>query len=304
MPVVARGGTSGLRSMTGFGVAEAGGPGGSFRVELRSVNHRHLKLGVRLPEVLSALAPRVEERLRARLRRGSVQLTVRPLGEVPGAGVRLDADLLRRLHGELSAVAAELGVEPPGLGEVARLEGVVRTEEVVPELDALWPLLESALGAALDELDAMRRREGEGIAADLLEVASLMEREVDAVEERLPAARAEQAARLRERVAGLLEQAPDSLRDAPELAREVALLADRADVSEEVQRLRSHLDQLREVLEADAGPAGRKIEFLAQELLREANTLGSKSQDLVLRERSLALKLLVERVREQAANLE
>lgn len=292
------GSTASVRSMTGFGSGRAEGDGNVVEVEARSVNHRHLKIHVRAPEALNGLIPRLEELVKGRLSRGTVYLQLRTSGALAG-GYRLDPGLLRRLHAELSELAGQLGVSPPGLGEVAQLPGVVQPDEAGDQ-DQLLPLARQAAQAALDELERMRAHEGQGIADDLRGVAQAIAGCADQVEARAPAAVREQAERLRQRVAQLLgeaELAPD------ELAREVALLADKSDVSEEVQRLRSHVGQLERALAA-GGPLGRKLEFLAQELHRETNTIGSKCHDAEITGVTLELKLLVERIREQVANLE
>jgi len=293
---------AGLCSMTGFGAARVHEGGVRLEVEARSVNHRHLKVNVRSPEAIHALAPRLEELVRKRLRRGTVYVTVRCHRDDEGAAFRLDAALLRRFFAELTTLAGDLNVAPPDLGRVALLPGVVRQEEPDEADDALWALLERTAAEALTELEAMRRTEGAGLAADLRGAAREIAATADEVERKLPTALEEQAARLRARVQQLLDGSQGL--EASELAREVAVLADKSDISEELQRLRSHVAQLEEALGATDGPVGRKLEFLAQELLRESNTMASKSHDTAIVQAVLAIKLLVDRIREQVANVE
>ena len=291
---------AGVRSMTGYGSSRAESGGYALEAEARSVNHRHLKLHVRLPEQLGPLVPRVEERLRQRLGRGTVNLQVRVVGLPEGAGYRLDTGLLSRFFRELLALAESLGTEAPRLAEVAALPGVVQVEEPGAG-DELWPLVLEAVDGALDALEAMRAREGAGIVADLDGVAGQILAQAQTIEARVPEAVKLTATRLEQRVGQLLGEAqlgPD------ELAREVALLADKSDVAEEVQRLRSHVEQLQGTLRGGTSPVGRKLEFLAQELHRESNTISSKNHDPVIAAATLELKLLVERVREQVANVE
>jgi uncharacterized protein (TIGR00255 family) len=289
--------------MTGFGSARRDADGQRLDVEVRAVNHRSLKVGVRVPEGLLSLIPRLEELVRARLARGSVHCVVRHGRDREEGAWQLDRGLLERFHGELTRAAMDLAVDAPSLGEVAALPGVVRQEETELQADAVWPGLEEAAREALDALEVMRRREGEGLHADFTRLADELVRLADAIEARAPEASRAEAERLRGRVRLLLAGAPGSLGEAPELAREVALLTERTDISEEVQRLRSHVGQLRDALGSNA-PVGRKLEFLAQELLREANTMASKSHDLDLKQHVLDLKLAVDRIKEQAANVE
>jgi uncharacterized protein (TIGR00255 family) len=289
-----------LCSMTGFGVGRSQLSGRhACVVEVRSVNNRHLKASVRVPEGLTSLVPRLEGLVRDQISRGTVYLTLRLTNTGDSAGARLNRELLTYLYGEVSALAQELKAEPPRLDTLCLAEGVVSSDEVIPEADEVWPTVAEAAGAALGELLAMRRTEGAGLGVDLSAIVADMRSCAASIEAAAPAAVAAESARLRERIselAGELEPA--------ELAREVALLADRADISEELQRWRSHLEQVETTLAYAKGPVGRKLEFLAQELLREANTMGSKCRDGALVQQALELKLCVERLKEQLANLE
>lgn len=297
---------AGLRSMTGFGSARAEASVAEqelrLEVEVRSVNHRHLKLHTRVPEGLVGLIPQVEELVRARAARGTIYLTARQTSRASQTSYRLDRELLIRFHQELATAAGELGVDPPDLGRAALLPGVVREEEVRAEAQAVWPALSAAVDEALGLLDAMRLEEGRGIAANLQQVLTEMGGHADAVEAAAPQAVQDQAERLRARVRALLDE-PGEL-DPQALAREVALLADKSDISEELQRLRSHIDQIANTLAGSSGPVGRKLEFLTQELMRESNTMANKSHDTVLIDTILEIKLCVERIREQVANVE
>lgn len=291
----------GLRSMTGFGAARSAD--GLLEVEVRTVNQRHLKVTVRAPEALSGLVPRLEELVRERLARGSVVVSVRRSDSLAGSAYRLDVALLERLYRELTAAAQRLSAEPPTLGQVALIPGVVRPEEQSEDREALQQALEGALREALGRVDAMRAAEGAGIARMLEEAAGEILRLADAVAARGPDAMREQAERFQTRLQQLLSDRSHTL-DAGALAREVALLSERVDVSEELQRLRSHVAQLLGAVRGAGEPVGRKLEFLAQELHREANTMASKSHDSTLVETVLAIKLRVEQVREQVANVE
>jgi uncharacterized protein (TIGR00255 family) len=206
---------------------------------------------------------------------------------------------LERLMRELTSAAHRLGVDPPSIGQVALLPGVVRDEG--PACEEAWPEVARGLADALDALETMRRREGEGVAADLRRTAESIVAAARQVAAQVPVVVRDQGARLKQRVEQLLAE---GALDRGELAREVALLADKSDIAEELQRLDSHVEQLLATLQAPAGPIGRKLEFLAQELHREANTMASKTHDTALVQQILAIRLLVERIREQVANVE
>jgi uncharacterized protein (TIGR00255 family) len=291
-----------LASMTGFGAgrAEAELESGRYScdVEARSVNGRHLKLNVRVPDELSSLVPRIEALARGAVSRGTVYLTLR-LTDAGGIAGRLDEDALQTLYRKLQELG-EGSDAAPRLDVLCLAPGVFRDASGNVDADALWPTVEQASSLALEELVAMRATEGAGLAADLRGIASDLRDEANAIEAAAPDAVAALAARLRARVAELMGDAELSPSD---LAREVALLADKADISEELQRLRSHLDQVESALDK-GGPSGRRLEFLAQELGREANTLTNKCRDDALIQRALELKLGVERFKEQVANLE
>ena len=294
-------GAAGLSSMTGFGSARAVIDGRRLEAELRTVNHRHLKIHTRTSEVGAGWAPRLEEVVREGIRRGTVYVQVRVVGNAESSGYQLDQAWLVQLYRELSEVAEREGAEVPRLAEVAQLPGVVREQSSQGDPDALAALAEGVVREALGELRAMRAREGAGIATDLEAHAEQIVGGLERVEARGPEALEELHARLRERVQQLLQ---DTSLKPDDLAREVALLADKTDVSEEVQRLRSHVEELRRTLREPPWPVGRKLEFLAQEMLREANTMASKSYDTGILQDVLGIKLAVERIREQVANVE
>ncbi|MEX1025120.1 MAG: YicC/YloC family endoribonuclease [Planctomycetota bacterium] len=283
--------------MTGFGAATS--DDAAIRVELRSVNHRHLHVKSRVPSEFGALEPELEKRLKRRLERGAVSLSIHRARTSVGNGPSIDHDQARRAHAELVRLAAELGIDPPGLGVVLGVPGVVTHREDPPdakELAALVALVEEAT----DHLLAMRESEGAALERDLVLHASRLEKITARVERRAPKLVREHQRALAARVGDLLGGA--ELSDA-DLAREIALLADKLDVSEELARLKSHQEQLAKLL-AKGGAIGRKLEFLIQELLREVNTIGSKANDAQVAQWIVEAKTHVERLREQAANVE
>jgi uncharacterized protein (TIGR00255 family) len=294
-----------LRSMTGFGAAAASMKGAAARVEVRSVNHRHLQVKARLPQALSMLEPEVEAAVRAKLARGAVSVSVE-LERKSAAGARIDAKALRAWVDEIARATRAAGIEAEiDLATVLGMPGVVASGEDAAELQREASLVMAALNAALAELQTMREREGRALAADLRKHAKAVEALARKLEKRMPVVVKEQHAALKLRLADLLEGAPRGGR-APsdaDLAREVALLADRMDVAEELARVRSHLAQLKTLLAGDV-PSGRQLDFLVQELFREANTVGSKCNDAQAAHLVVELKTLVERLREQVQNVE
>jgi uncharacterized protein (TIGR00255 family) len=292
-----------LRSMTGFGAAaSAGRDAQHMRVEVRSVNHRHLALKLRLPEAFSALEPEVESRVRARCERGSilVHLAAERAG---GAGAaRLDRERARRWRDELGALAEALSIASDvSLDTLVTLPGVVTEADAATDEDALHAAALALVDAALDAMLAMRAAEGKALAADLRKHAKALEALSQRIEKRMPkivkAQRAALAKRVEDLLGGKTQVAPS------DLAREVALLADKLDVSEELARLASHLEQL-ETLVAKGGRAGRPLDFLVQEIFREVNTIGSKCMDATVAHWVVEMKTLVERLREQVQNVE
>jgi uncharacterized protein (TIGR00255 family) len=293
-----------IRSMTGFGRGDVSTELCSIGIEARSVNHRHLDLALRLPRALASLEPRVRRMLSQRLERGRVDLSVQ-LG--PGTGgsmqrVTVDAALAREYADRARALASELGLAGDlSLTWVLERSGVVRLEEPeVPDADALWPTVETALTRAIDALIAQRTTEGAVLAAELRALRVEMLAHVDTMTARAPLGAARREDRLRERIKTLIEGAAV---DEGRILTEVAVWAEKADIAEELTRLRAHIDQLGSTLDK-GGPVGRSLDFLLQELNREVNTVASKADDLELSQTALAAKGVLEQMREQVQNLE
>jgi uncharacterized protein (TIGR00255 family) len=287
-----------ILSMTGFAAVAVDLPGVSLSVELRSVNHRYLDLQIRLPDELRSQESALRERITADLKRGKVECRISLNRTAPGAAA-LAVDVAR--VEQLAKAAANVvrhapGAAPLSVAEILRWPGVLAEPAVAPE--ELVARLQTLAGTALHDLAASRAREGAKLAATLEERCAAMERQVARIAPRIPALHAayveKLGARLRE--AGL---DPDQDR----LKQELALFATKIDVAEEIERLATHVAEVRRVLKA-GGSAGKRLDFLMQELHREANTLGSKSVDAELSQASLELKVLIEQMREQVQNLE
>ncbi len=292
-----------VRSMTGFGTAEVVTSAGRFRVEARAVNHRFAEVVVRLPRELSALEDRVRPLVQGRVLRGRVEVTImRDERAGRTRTVRSDVDLARAYAQALRELADVLGVSGEfGLPLIASFPDVLKVEEAREDLEALWPALAPAVEEALDALVAMREAEGRRLAQDLLARLDRVDGILAQVERRALAVRAVYAQRLRQRIAQLLGEVPV---DDARLAMEVAVFAERSDVSEEVTRLRSHLAQFRHDVTAAAGPVGRRLEFVLQEMHREATTIGAKANDLDIARAVIEIKGELESLREQVQNIE
>ena len=296
-------------SMTGFGRGEVLLGDKSFRLEVRSLNHRFLDARVRLPWFSADLESRMLKRVRARLTRGRVDVV---LAEEPGGSgtstLQVDEELARQLGqaaariGELAGVSKEAALAMlPHRPDLLQAGG----DTLATDADATWEAVGPALERALDELCAMRATEGE---ANLKVLAGHRE-QLLALGKKIAALAAGEPDRLRQRImtrlGALGENGEDPLSiDPVRLAQEAAMVADRADVAEELDRLASHLDQLGELLHSTGEPLGRKLEFMQQELLRELNTTGSKTQNTEVSHLVVEAKSVLERMREQVQNVE
>lgn len=291
-----------VHSMTGFGRGEAEAAGRRFVAEVRSVNARFLEAAVRLPQPDAALEDRLRRLVRERVARGRVEVTVTATGAAAVHPV-VDRALVLSYHNLLKDLAESLEIDYEfDLEDMVQLPGVLRLEEAADDREAARAAVVSAVGAALDGLAAMREAEGVRLAADMLDRLARLEELAEVIAGRGPAAVAACRERLSVRLAELL--APGQV-DESRLAMEVALLAERADITEELVRLRSHLAEGRRLLR-DGGPdgVGRQFEFLLQEMHRELNTIGAKGADLAIARAVLQAKGELEKLREQAQNVE
>jgi uncharacterized protein (TIGR00255 family) len=287
-----------IASMTGFARRETSGSWGTLICELRSVNHRFLEVGFRLPDELRATEGELRARLTKQLRRGKVDCSIsyrRPQGT---AGVLdIDAAGLERVLGAVHVVNRALQV-PATVNalDVLRWPGVLREESGAG--DELQQAAQALFAQTLEELVATRAREGVRLRELLAERCTSLEALVAGVRARLPEVQARMRTRLNERLAEITAS-PDPER----LEQELAILLQRLDVDEELERLTGHIEEVRRVI-AGTEAAGRRLDFLMQELNREANTLSSKSQDLETTRSAVEMKVLIEQMREQVQNAE
>lgn len=290
-----------IRSMTGFGAGKAAAGGRTLRAEVSSVNARGLTVKVRLPEALSGCQPAVEAELRKRLDRGTFSVTV-DLRQAPGRRrARLNRRLLAEYVREFEAARKGAGnLPPPDWATLAALPGVV--EPVEENAGDLERILMKALDQALGACERERAREGRATAAACRRLLDQAEKALGLAEARREEALTAYKGRLSERFKAAL--AREGLRlEEPELRKELLLHAERSDIAEEVSRLQIHIGQARLCL-AGNSPAGRRLDFLAQEMMREANTLGSKSPDAALTAAAIDLKTALDRLKEQVQNIE
>lgn len=290
-----------IRSMTGFGSGRGAAGGEEVVVEVRSVNHKFCEVKVRLPRELSPLELDLTRAVKDRLARGGIEVAVRRAGAGGSMAPRVDAALAEAYARAYAEVAARLGLHGQvTLSDIIAAEGVIRLDDRDADLDAARAASERAVAQALDALVNMRVREGEALRRDLEARLTTVEALVVKVEALAPQAVEHHRARLAERVVELTRGVP---LDPSRLAQEIALLAERTDVAEEVTRLRSHVAQARQLL-GSGEPAGRKLDFLVQEMHREGNTIGSKSQHAEISGVVVSLKAEIERMREQVQNVE
>lgn len=285
-------------SMTAFARRETVTPWGALTWELRSVNHRYLEMALRLPEELRGLEPRVRELLNARLVRGKVDGTLRfQPGEAAAGAIEMNEEQVQRLLAAADRLrAAAADTAPLRAIDVLRWPGVLKAQPL--DVDSLGAAALEALSAAIEDLVKTRSREGARMQEFMLQRLQAMEQLVVQAKELLP-----EATRLfRERLETRLKDIKQQL-DPARLEQEMVLFAQKSDVTEEIDRLTAHFAEIRRVF-AQAGPVGRRLDFLMQELNREANTLSSKSTDTRLTNVAVELKVLIEQLREQVQNIE
>jgi uncharacterized protein (TIGR00255 family) len=292
-----------MKSMTGFGRGAATGENFSVGVDIKTVNNRFLDIHLRLGSELASLEAQVKRRIGTRLARGRVDtnITFERTGEV---AYELNRPLIAGYISALRAMQQEFEIAgEPDINVLARLQGAMQ-----PVRDGIDETMvagvEKAIDEALEELEQMREREGEALAVEMHSRLDEISQQVPIIEAAAGTLVENYRLRLQKRIGELLARDAQGVDvDPGRLAQEVAYLADRSDISEEIARLKSHLVQFREALESD-GETGKRLDFLLQELNREANTVLSKSTDLLIKDAALAIKGSVEKLREQVQNVE
>mgnify|MGYP001231454852 FL=1 len=294
-----------IRSMTGFGDASARVDGVEYAVEIKSVNNKYFKAIMRLPESIQALEAEFEVLLRRRLDRGSVTLSISVSDTTEGAALAINTEALDRYVEQLRATkAASSDAVSIDLAALVNLPGVLRPpiddeDRHARDRAALAPLLDRAC----DQLIEMRTREGADLAKDLMAQHATIAENLEVVVKEAPTIVAEYEKRLRSRIEALLADA-EITADPAELIREIAVYAEKTDIAEEITRLRGHLKQFEaRITGNDGSPLGRMLEFLTQEMLREANTMASKSPSAEIAQRIVEIKGAIDRIKEQVLNI-
>lgn len=287
-----------ILSMTGFAAASRDIPGGALNLELRAVNHRYLDVQMRLPEELRVIEPHLREMIAAKVSRGKIECRI-GLNQVESDSPTLELnhaylERLLTLSKDVQAKAPEL--RGLSVGEMLRWPGVLKSNTL--PVETLQKLALENLGGLLEDFNASRGREGEKLKAILIERVDAMDGIIAHIRPRLPQILDAYLARLSTRLGEALENVDDD-----RLKQEFALFAQKIDVDEELSRLTTHLTEVRRILKA-GGQTGKRLDFLMQELNREANTLGSKSVSTDTTQASVELKVLIEQMREQIQNIE
>ena len=291
-----------MRSMTGYGRGEAQGSEYGIILEMRSVNHRYLEIFLRLPRQLNMLEDSLKKQVQAKLSRGKVDVFLAL--EKPGGkkiNLTLDKELAIAYHNllvqlsEITGLALEVQVE-----NIVAFPGVINQEAAEDDVEEIAILAETALSQALTHMIEMRDSEGQSLKEDVLEHLEQIIALTESIREAVPQLLMEQQAKLRKRISELLE---DVLVDEARLANEIAVLVDRTDINEELTRLASHCKQFIEASELPEA-VGRRLDFLAQEMNREINTIGSKSNALIISNQVIEMKSVLEKIREQVQNIE
>jgi uncharacterized protein (TIGR00255 family) len=290
--------------MTGFGEAHQQQGGLTVSVEVRTSNSRYLKLSVRTSEGYGSIESHVESIVRRRVRRGTIQVNVRVERARAPEDYKINVDVLDSYRQQLQAIQSRWNPSQSiAADSLLLLPGVVN-EDVTAMVDAGedWPVIRETVETAIESLDRMRVEEGRAMAADLEANCLAIKASLDEVQRRAPLVVEAYRTRLKERLNKTLAEFDVTL-DPSDVLKEVGLFADRCDISEEIVRLRSHLEQFEATMQSPES-SGRKLEFLTQEMVREANTIGSKASDVEISRHVIEIKAAMERIREMIQNVE
>jgi uncharacterized protein (TIGR00255 family) len=290
--------------MTGFGEAHRQQDGLAVTVEVRTINSRYFKLSVRTPEGYGSLEPQIEASVRKSIRRGTIQVNVRVDRARSAEDFHINGEVLDSYWLQLESLCRRWNLpEVVSLENLLLLPGVVDEQAgggVAPAAD--WPVVASTLATAMENLAQMRAEEGQAMAADLKANCRLVAASLEKIRQRAPAVVEAYRDRLEERLKRILAEYEVAV-DPADVIKEIGLFAERGDISEEIVRLQSHLDQFQTTMESPES-SGRKLEFLTQEMFRETNTIGSKAADVEIAREVIEIKAAIERAREMIQNIE
>lgn len=291
-----------IRSMTGYGKGENEKDGRKFTVEIKSVNHRYNDISIKLPRFMISMEDKIKKNISKKIFRGKTDVFINFETEAQDdVQVKLNEPLARSYVEKLNELKEMFGLETPNaLDLVAKFPDILSTEKVEEEGDVIWEALEPALNEAVENFIHMRETEGETLKKDILLKNQKIKEITDKIKERAPFVIDEYKEKLNARLAELMDK---NVIDEQRIAAEITIYSDRCCIDEELTRMYSHIKQLESILESD-GSIGRKLDFLVQEMNREANTTASKSSDITITNAAIELKTEIEKIREQIQNLE
>jgi uncharacterized protein (TIGR00255 family) len=292
-----------IKSMTGFGRGENLQEGKEFTVEIKTVNHRYCDISIRMPRQIGFLEDKVRELVAKAISRGKADVYISYSNHSDDSKqVTLDEALAKTYISAVEALRDKYSLRDDiSVSLISKYPDVLRVEQAKEDEDLLWSLLKVAVENALDALVTMRENEGEGLKRVLLDRAACIETVVAEIAKRAPEVPKEYKLKLTSRIKDLLDQ---QVIDENRLEMEVAIFADKCSIDEELVRLKSHINQLKEALTIEDQPVGRKLDFLVQEMNREINTIGSKANDLLITKDVVEVKSEIEKIREQIQNIE
>lgn len=292
-----------IKSMTGFGRGENSDDKKRFSIEIKSVNHRYNDIIIRMPRHLSYLEEKIKKMIKEKIKRGRIEVYIN-LENIAGSDFKIDInlDLAREYKSALDLLNKELALEDIiNLEDITKYSDIINVEKKEDDEDIIWNVLYPAVESATEDLELMRSKEGEKLVFDINKRVDYIKELSVNVEKRAPLVVEEYKEKLENRIKNLLDisvQVDDS-----KLANEVAYFADKASVTEEIIRLYSHIEQLKDTLNSD-DTVGRKLDFIIQEMNREANTIGSKASDIDITKDVVEIKSELEKIREQVQNIE
>jgi uncharacterized protein (TIGR00255 family) len=290
--------------MTGFGEAHSQQDSLAVSVEVRAINSRYFKLAMRSGEGYSALEPQIENLVRQHIKRGTVQVNLRVDRTHRADDFKINANVLCSYRDQLEKLrVAWHATEPVRLDDLLLLPGVVEEQRHGSEdAETDWPAISATVQAAMENMAQMRAEEGRAMATDLTNNCRAIAKELDEIERRAPLVAEAYRERLVDRLTRILDEHEITLQ-AGDLVREIGIYAERSDISEEIVRLRSHLEQFGTIMALEES-SGRKLEFVTQEMGRETNTIGSKANDVQISRHVIEIKAAIERIREMIQNVE
>ncbi len=291
------------RSMTGYGKGENEAFDRRFTVEIKSVNHRYNDITIKLPRFMNYLEDKIRKTLTQKILRGKtdVYITFETFSQ-DDVSIKFNENLAKAYLEKLDYIENQYGITSQNkLDLVARFPEILAAEKVETEVDVIWETLEPALNKAINNFISMREAEGETLKADILLKGEKIRNIVAAIKERSPIVVEEYKEKLTNRLNELFDKSPV---DEQRIAQEITIFSDKACIDEEITRMYSHLEQLKNIFTNEDGSIGRKLDFLVQEMNREANTTGSKSNDIQITQAAIELKTEIEKIREQIQNIE